>query len=368
MSFIRSLYLGCINETYLESLSLVPLKRYFNYIIESPILNLIDNNISISRKSLLLALTLGDPLLVSISILPNPFNTSQFALQLDAPSFGIDRMDLISENDTKAKNVVDAYRKYIESTLEMFQINASPTYSTISTLVSEMILFETKLAREATPPEIRRNHRETIKKMSFNQLEAISPFNWVDLMNDLIKITEATTKVNFTSNDYVIINDLPYISNLSKILAETEPRLVQYYLVWRVIQSVGFMSTYKFREVESIFLKTQQGTQKSPPLKERCSDLLRNTVPSLIGRIFVDGEFSENDKLIALEIIRDVLDAFVEMVDEKDWIDEETKKRSIAKAKAMKINIGYPDWIKNDQDIERVYNFTLKVSILLVIK
>lgn len=364
LSFIRSLYLGCINETYLESLSLNPLNRYFNYILHSisPSVNLSSVNLnSTSRQTLLLALTLGDALIVSISILPNPFNTSQFAIQLDAPSFGIDRMDLISEDDKKAKNVVEAYRRYIESTFDMLQVNESiPYYS--GQLVSEIISFETKLAQVATPPEVRRNHRETIKKMTFQQLESASPFKWVHLLNDLISLTEATTNVTLNSLDDVIINDLPYISNLTRILEQTDPVVIQYYLVWRLIQSVGFMSTSQFRKVESTFLKTQQGTQKSPPLKERCSDLLRNTVPSLIGRIFVDGEFSENDKSIALEIIKDVLDAFVQMVDEKDWIDEQTKRRSIAKAKAMKINIGYPDWIKNDTDIERVYNFTLKVS------
>lgn len=48
--------------------------------------------------------------------------------------------------------------------------------------------------------------------------------------------------------------------------------------------------------------------------------------------------------------------AFSSLVEESDWMDEETKVRALEKARAMKEYVGYPDWILNRTTLELAYS------------
>jgi predicted metalloendopeptidase len=48
--------------------------------------------------------------------------------------------------------------------------------------------------------------------------------------------------------------------------------------------------------------------------------------------------------------------AFSSLVEESDWMDEETKVRALEKARAMKEYVGYPDWILNRTTLESAYS------------
>ena len=62
-------------------------------------------------------------------------------------------------------------------------------------------------------------------------------------------------------------------------------------------------------------------------------------------------------------MVNDIRSAFVEIVSELDWMDEETKQRTLEKAHAMRPFIGFPGWILTPGELEKYYE---KVSILRV--
>ena len=47
--------------------------------------------------------------------------------------------------------------------------------------------------------------------------------------------------------------------------------------------------------------------------------------------------------------------AFSSLVEELDWMDQETKVRALEKAAAMREYIGYPDWITNETLVDHAY-------------
>ncbi|WAR15632.1 NEP-like protein [Mya arenaria] len=78
----------------------------------------------------------------------------------------------------------------------------------------------------------------------------------------------------------------------------------------------------------------------------------------------------------ALEMISDIREAFNERLDELDWMDPETKKVAIEKAKHIKEMIGFPDFILNDTALNKYYEevtvddkhyFTNTVEIMKVV-
>ena len=54
-------------------------------------------------------------------------------------------------------------------------------------------------------------------------------------------------------------------------------------------------------------------------------------------------------------MIRLLLEAFSDLVNENNWMDDATKKLAIIKAKSMISNIGYPDITKDRNKLDEQY-------------
>ena len=57
----------------------------------------------------------------------------------------------------------------------------------------------------------------------------------------------------------------------------------------------------------------------------------------------------------AEEMIRHLKVAFSSLVDEADWMDDETKIQAREKAAAMKQFLAYPDWVRSKQMLDSIY-------------
>lgn len=74
-----------------------------------------------------------------------------------------------------------------------------------------------------------------------------------------------------------------------------------------------------------------------------------------IGAKYVETAFDPQAKVDMKEMILNLKMAFSSLVEESDWMDEETKINALEKAAAMKEYIGYPDWITNRTTLEMAY-------------
>lgn len=72
------------------------------------------------------------------------------------------------------------------------------------------------------------------------------------------------------------------------------------------------------------------------------------------------------------EMVNNIQLAFLEEIDNLEWMDEQTRRRSLKKLKAMKKRIGYPEWMNNPEEYDEYYsnvsNVHLKKKYLGLIK
>ena len=59
-------------------------------------------------------------------------------------------------------------------------------------------------------------------------------------------------------------------------------------------------------------------------------------------------------------MFEEIREAFIESVPKLDWMDHKTKSQAIAKAKAMKVVIGFPEWILNWDELDAFHNTVSK--------
>lgn len=204
-------------------------------------------------------------------------------------------------------------------------------------------------------PEDRRDHRALYNKFSVLDLgREIPEIDWTHFLQKLF--VRANTSVSFGSSDSVVVFDLPYLKHLSHLLLEkTNVSTLANYLGWRVLQINGFMTTKEFRQNEFKFQQTQLGVKKPVELWQRCISYLSNEVPELVGRAYIDRWFTEYDVMKVKTIVNYVAGAYENMLRDNDWLDAETRDLAIEKLKAVTRNVGYPGWVKDDDEITNLF-------------
>ena len=61
-----------------------------------------------------------------------------------------------------------------------------------------------------------------------------------------------------------------------------------------------------------------------------------------MGSLYVTKYFKEDSKAAALEMVSEIRHQFERLLDEVDWMDEQTKAQARVKARGMVEHIGYP--------------------------
>lgn len=180
------------------------------------------------------------------------------------------------------------------------------------------------------------------------------------------------SSIKLENEDIVIVNDMDYFKRLESVLSGFSIETIKNYMGWRMLQRIGFLASDKFRQNELAFRKVQTGVVKLQDMDRRCLDLLSDTTPDLVGRTYVDNFFTKSDKEIANQMIEQVLKRFKEIVQQKDWMDEETRMNSVIKAEKITVNTGYPEWLMDDEELQHEYDFVsvinpLAMSVLVII-
>lgn len=106
-----------------------------------------------------------------------------------------------------------------------------------------------------------------------------------------------------------------------------------------------FIDEYQKERLE--FQRILLGIRSERHRWSQCVDWTNKKIGLAVGALFIRENFNSESKESALEMIHLIREAFNELLDENDWMDDET--RSVAKEKANSMNerIGYPEILTN---------------------
>ena len=287
-------------------------------------------------------------ILMNVQSNPDPYEPSVNVWTLSSPYvFPISRQDLVNDTDEKAQKNRQAYKEFIIKTANLFEAKK------VAEQADKIIEFEKKLALASTPPGTVRDPLETQKKFSLKQLqEKIKDINWSQFFQNLLLESKI---LNNVADDVIIITDLPYFEKLGKIVKETEPNVVQNYLGLRVLNMLGFLSTNEFRQNLFELAKVTNGIKGEPQQKDVCLRFLFNELQLIVGRLYVDDYFSDKEKEEGTKVVTNLQAAFFNQFNEMKWLDESTRTKAIEKLNNITKNVGFPAWIKDDTELDKLF-------------
>ncbi|NP_001191592.1 neutral endopeptidase [Aplysia californica] len=353
----KNLYKSCLDLETMDARGIDPYKQWLSSTIgEWPLISSAFNESEFDiTDAIRKANIYGPGPVVAFYVGTDDKNSSKKILKIDQPAFGLpgQRYYRVPRNDTYIK----AYETYLYRVAEALGF-ADP--ATAEKDVADVVDFEMQIAQISVRPAIRRNANAVFNPMTLAELDQdfSSPeLNFSRLITTVMSAPEVAVSVG---DDEIIMNrSPPYFRNLTDLLRNTPKKTIANYIIWRITISYLGTLTQVFKDIRFEFTKAIYGIETVQPRELFCTSFVRRNVGFIISKPFVDKFFSPEAKDVALEMISGLQSAFNEIVDEVEWMDEETKVVAREKNDAIVSKIGYPEFVINSTRLTELYeNYT----------
>ena len=122
-------------------------------------------------------------------------------------------------------------------------------------------------------------------------------------------------------------------------------------LVWTLIKTSDFVD----RETSETAVKVSApltGTEDMLPDERYAYKAIYELIPGMIDKLYAEYCFDQEVKPQVTELTKMMIDAYRVMLQEEDWLSEETKAAAIEKLDSIKLHICYPDAMPDFTDVK----------------
>uniref|UniRef100_A0A8C7I8A2 Endothelin-converting enzyme 1 n=1 Tax=Oncorhynchus kisutch TaxID=8019 RepID=A0A8C7I8A2_ONCKI len=339
-------YKACMNETKIEELGAQPLLELINQTGGWALTGSWDKN---NFQEVLRT--------VSANYHCSPFFTvfvstdskcsNHNIIQVDQSGLGLPSRDYYLNKTANAKYL----NAYLDFLVEL-GVLLGGSQETSRLLMQEIVDFETTLANITVPQEERRDEELIYHKIQAKDLETLAPVvDWMPYLTDVF------APVLLNDSEPVVVYAKDYLQKVSDLIASTNKSVLNNYMIMKVVRKMVSILDKKFQDAEQRFFEVMYGTKKScTPRWKLCVSDTDSALGFALGALFVKATFAEDSKAIAEDMVSEIKWAFEDSLKYVDWMDQGTKKAAREKAEAIYNMVGYPKFIMDPKELDKVFN------------
>ncbi|XP_050978742.1 endothelin-converting enzyme 1 isoform X1 [Labeo rohita] len=339
-------YQACMNESKIEALGAKPLQDLINQTggwgLKGPWDK--DNFQEVLRT-------------VSANFRTSPFFTVFVSTDSKSSNSNIIQVDqsglgLPSREYYLNKTANEKYLKAYLNFLVELGILLGGSEDTSQKMMQEIIDFETALANITVPQEERRDEMKIYHKIQAKELATLAPaVDWMPFLSAVF------APVALNDSEPVVVYAKEYLQKVSELISDTSKSVLNNYMIMKVVRKMVSILDQKFQDAEQRFLEVMYGTKKScMPRWKLCVSDTDSALGFALGALFVKATFSEDSKEFVEDMVSEIKWAFEDSLKTVGWMDPETKKAAKEKADAIYNMIGYPKFIMNPKELDKVFN------------
>ncbi|XP_072047754.1 membrane metallo-endopeptidase-like 1 [Amphiura filiformis] len=347
----KDLYNSCMDLETIEAKNSTPLVQIVTKFGGWPVLGDKEggswNNADFDFETLLanFGKELGQSVIISSGVDTDLENSSKHILSIDQSGLNMAR-DYFLED--QYANYKEAYAKYMIAITTL--LGADKT--TAQKDMADVLEFETKLANMTIPSEERRNISKFNNPTNITQLEIDIPeIKWAKFFD--ILMPEETKPI--TRDETIVISSTAAIAQVAKLMRDTPNRTIANYMMWSISAVTISSLSRQFLDARQDFHKVLSGSNAETPRWSECVGTTNGYLAFATGRMYIEEQFTGDSKKNIDELVTNVKIAFKEMLKDNKWMDEETKVAAKEKADAIREQIGFPDWITDDAELNKKY-------------
>ncbi|TSK16214.1 Endothelin-converting enzyme 1 [Bagarius yarrelli] len=339
-------YKACMNETNIEELGARPLQELINQTGGWALTGPWDKNNFQEVLRTVSAIYRTSPFF-TVFVSTDSKNSSSNIIQVDQSGLGLPSREYYL-NKTVNEKFLKAYLNFLVE----LGVLLGGSEETSRSLMQEIVDFETSLANITVPQEERRDEELIYHKIKAKDLTTLAPA--VDWM-PFLKAVFAPVALNET--EPVVLYATDYLQKVSRLISTTNKSTLNNYMIMKVVRKMVSILDQKFQDAEQRFLEVMYGAKKScTPRWKVCVSDTDSALGFALGALFVKATFAEDSKAFAENMVLGIKLAFEDSLKHVSWMDGETKKAAKEKADAIYNMIGYPKFIMDPNELDKVFN------------
>ncbi|XP_054857927.1 membrane metallo-endopeptidase-like 1 isoform X2 [Eublepharis macularius] len=358
----KMLYRSCMNESFIEQRDSLPLLEVLRMVGGWPVASADWNitkepNWSVEKKLSLLNSRYNTRVLIDMFVWHDDRDSSRNIIYIDQPGLGMPSRDYYF-NDGNYQKVREAYLQYMITIAKMIRedLNVSKDNAFVEKEMRTVMEFETDIANATVPAEERHDVTLLYNKMTVAELQGrfeLNGFNWTLFIQGVL----SSVNIEIGPDEEVVVHGVPYLQDLKAIISSYSTSTIQNYLVWRLVLDRVSGLSRRFKDARANYRKALYGTMVEEARWRECVSYVNTNMENAVGALYVRETFAGKSKRMVRDLIDKIREVFIETLDELQWMDEASKAKAQEKAIAIKEQIGYPDYILEDQNekLDREY-------------
>ncbi|XP_053378803.1 neprilysin-4-like isoform X4 [Mercenaria mercenaria] len=353
----RNYYKACTNEDKIEERGLTFIHQYMEGFGGWPVLGSKAggkwNQSSFNLEDLLIYTRKGTNYipLIDVGVTQDDKNPTKHILYIDQPDLGMPSRDYyLKGRDDKT---LMAYQTMIQDSAVAFGANIADA----SNDAKEIVDLEIELANITVPKEERRDPEKLYNKMTLGELgNNFTGVEWTKLIRGMMQ----HVGLSLDDSEPVLAIAPPFLEKIGNLIQRYSSRVIANYVVSRRVLGKTFYLPKEFTDIKLKYRKVLTGSATEPPRWQSCSDNVKDTMPEVVGRLFVADAFKKDAKTDVLDLVGKLRIAFKGMIDNLPWMESATKQVAKEKADYIEPRIGYSDLVYNDTALNILNeNFTV---------
>lgn len=258
-------------------------------------------------------------------------NSNRNVVTLGVGSLGLPDRDYYLSDDADSKEKREKYLLHIAKMLEFLGENPEQAMKN----AAKVLALEIEMSRPRLDRVERRDARKQYNPTAISDLQKMVPaIDWNTYLGE----------VGFKKLDTIIVSQPRYMQALQTIFTNNKVADWKAYMRWMLVRGSASQLSTKMESANWEFYgKTLTGALKQRPRHEKALQVVNGTVGEALGKLYVEKKFPAEAKDKAFKMIRNVMRAYQNRINNLVWMSDETKAKAIEKLNGLTIKIGYPD-------------------------
>jgi putative endopeptidase len=282
----------------------------------------------------------GTPALFRMGVRQDEKQSNVYAVYVYQGGLGLPERDYYLGTTGDSKRIRDEYRGHVAKMLELLGDAPQDAQKGADTVLQ----IETKLAEASRTPVQLREREKQYTKLNREKLAALTPkVDWVLYFNTAAIAEPAD----------VIVGQPEFLTRLNEMVTSVPVADWRTYLRWHVVHSMAPYLSSKFEDEDFRFESgVLRGIKQQQPRWKRAVTAVDQLMGEALGRLYVEKYFKPAAKERMDELVRNLVAAYRERLQSRDWMGSETKKHALEKLAAITPKIGYPDKWRDYSSLE----------------
>ena len=259
----------------------------------------------------------------------DPKNSSVYVVSISQSGLGLPDRDYYLRDDARMADVRAAYADYLA---RVFTLAGQPDPQGAA---ERILALETRIAERQWDRARLRDRNLAYNKMSVAELTSLAPgFDWGAHL----------AQAGMGSAGDVIVRQPDYLTAITAILQDTPAATWREYLTAGLLSGAAPLLTRDFVQAHfELYGRTLSGQQELEPRWKRGVGRVQGALGEAVGRLYVERHFQPTAKARMDELVKNLLAAFREGIEELEWMSPATRVQAQDKLAKFTVKIGYPD-------------------------